>query len=265
MEDYVKLKDIPSLWGLKKGDRVFISSDITALGEICMAHGDKFKPNDLLDSVIEIIGPEGTILLPTYNWDFCHGGTFDYNKTKGKTGSLGNLALKRQDFKRTQHPIYSFAVWGKDQDYLCGLQNKSSFGEDSPFGYMSCCHVTNILIDVPFEHSFTFVHYLEQKKEHELEIHYRYHKDFTSLYRDKDGNEEMRTYSMFVRYLDLEPISSQERGEVIRKTLLDAGAMICFEINGIEFKKVNMSASEQPLVEYLKGGPYYGKMYHLKS
>ena len=263
MEEYIKLRDIPSQWGLKKGDRVFISSDITALGEVCLAHGDRFKPNDLLDAVIEAVGPEGTILLPTYNWDFCHGTTFDYYKTKGKTGALGLVALKRPGFKRTQHPIYSFAVWGKDQDFLCGLQNKSAFGEDSPFGYMNRCHVTNILIDVLLGHSFTFLHYVEEMKEKEMGIHYRYHKDFTATYRDGDGHEETRTYSMFVRYLDLEQVPPRE--PELRKRLLDSGAMRCITINGIEFKKVDMAASIPALVDHIKTGPYYGKIYHLKS
>ena len=213
--------------------------------------------------IIEIVGPTGTIILPTYNWGFCHGEVFDYRKTLGKTGGLGNIALKRKDFKRTKHPIYSFAVWGKDQEYLCKLQNKSSFEEESPFGYLRRNHAINILIDVPFDHSFTFTHYVEQMMEHELEIYYRYHKDFTSLYIDQDGNEEMRTYSMFVRYLDLEDIPS--RGEELRKALLDAGTLTCININGIEFKKVDLAASVPAIIEYLKVGPYYGKKYYQKS
>lgn len=263
MEEYIKLKDIPSKWGLKKGDSVFISSDITTLGEICLAHGDKFRPNDLLEGIMEVIGSTGTIILPTYNWGFCHGETFDYNKTKGKTGSLGNVALKRDDFKRTQHPIYSFAVWGKDQDYLCSLQNDSSFGEDSPFGYMNRHHVINIVIEVPLGHSFTYLHYIEEMKEHELKIYYRYHKDFTSLYRDNDGKEEERTYSMFVRYLDLEQVPPRETE--LRKRLLDSGAMTCISVNGIEFKIVDLAASVPALIEHIKTGPYYGKKYYQKS
>ena len=263
MEEYVNLKDIPSRWGLKQGDTVFVSSDITALGEICLEHGDKFRLNDLLDGVIEAVGPEGTILLPTYNWGFCRGETFDYNKTPGKTGSLGNVALKRNDFKRTQHPIYSFAVWGKDQDYLCGLDNTSSFEENSPFGYLRRSCATNIIINAPLEHSFTFTHYVEQMMEHELEIHYRYHKVFTSLYRDKDGKEEERAYSMFVRYLDLEPIPS--RGDELQQKLLDAGTLTLFYVNGVPFKKIDLAASVPAIIEYLKVGPYYGKIYHLKS
>lgn len=263
MEEYIKLKDIPSKWGLKKGDVVFISSDITALGEVCLANGEKFKANDLLDAVIETVGLTGTILLPTYNWGFCHGETFDYKKTKGKTGILGNAALRRDDFKRTQHPIYSFAVWGKDQEYLCGLQNKSAFSEESPFGYLRRNQAINIIINVPMEHSFTFTHYVEQMMEHDLEIHYRYHKDFTSVYRDADGNEEMQTYSMFVRYLDLEDIPS--RGDELQKTLQDAGSLTVFQENGVVFKRVDLASSVPAIIEYLKVGPYYGKKYYQKS
>lgn len=263
MEQYIKLKDIPLKWGLKKGDVVFISSDITSLGEICIAHGEKFKANDLLDAIIEVVGTTGTILLPTYNWGFCHGETFDYIKTKGKTGILGNAALRRDDFKRTQHPIYSFAVWGKGQEYLCGLQNKSAFSEESPFGYMRRNHAINIIIDVPMEHCFTFTHYVEQMMEHDLEIYYRYHKDFTSIYKNSDGKEEKRTYSMFVRYLDLEVIPS--RGNELQKALQDAGFLTLFQVNDVVFKRVDMAASIPAIIEYLKVGPYYGKKYYQKS
>ena len=124
-------------------------------------------------------------------------------------------------------------------------------------------HATNIIIDVQLGHSFTYLHYLEQLYSHELEIFYRYHKDFTALYRDKYGNEEMRTYSMFVRYLDLEEVPPRE--EELKKRLLDSGTMSCFNLNEIEFKKIDMAASVPALIEHIKTGPYYGKKYSLKS
>lgn len=83
-----------------------------------------------------IVGAEGTLLFHTFFWSFCHGGTFDYDKTLGETGILSNRALKRLDFIRTQHPIYSFAVWGKDARYLAALNNVDAFAHDSPFEYM---------------------------------------------------------------------------------------------------------------------------------
>ena len=43
------------------------------------------------------VGKNGTIFIPTYNWDFCKGKTFHYKKTRSQSGSLGNIALKRKD------------------------------------------------------------------------------------------------------------------------------------------------------------------------
>ena len=42
--------------------------------------------------------------------------TFDIEKSPSKTGTLGQLTLKRSDFSRTAHPIYSFSVFGKYKD-----------------------------------------------------------------------------------------------------------------------------------------------------
>ena len=58
-------------------------------------------------------------------------------------GSMGSFALKRKDFRRTKNPIYSFAVTGKDKDYLCNLNHNNCFDFDSPFGYLIKNHAKN--------------------------------------------------------------------------------------------------------------------------
>ena len=68
-------------------------------------------PHYDLDAIIEKVGPEGTILIPCFNWDFCKGKKFNYLETPPQIGSLPKIAFKREDFKRTKHPIYSFLVW----------------------------------------------------------------------------------------------------------------------------------------------------------
>lgn len=47
---------------------------------------------------------------------------------------------------------------------------------------------------------FTFMHYVEK----ELKVPYRYMKAFNSKYIDEQGEVEERTYSMYVRDLDIE-------------------------------------------------------------
>ncbi|MBO6149260.1 MAG: AAC(3) family N-acetyltransferase [Lachnospiraceae bacterium] len=195
---YVPLREIPGHFGLSMGDSVWIASDVKTLLYSCMEHGEKPDLNELIEGIIDCIGADGTILIPTFNWDFCKGKAFDIRKTPCRTGTLGKVALQREDFKRTQHPIYSFAVWGRDRELLSDMTNKSSFGADSPFSYCRERNAKNVFIDVECQHSFTFVHYVEEQEG----VSYRYLKDFTAPYIDWEGNESIRTYSMNVRDLD---------------------------------------------------------------
>lgn len=120
--------------GIKKGDILLVSSDVTQLILKLCGGIENFNRsiakkycNDIIDTLQNLIGEEGTLLFPTYNWGWCKGKPFIYEKTLGETGALGNAALKRTDFKRTKHPIYSFAVWGKDKDKLVSLNNVDSW------------------------------------------------------------------------------------------------------------------------------------------
>jgi len=185
---------------LSQGDRIFVSSDISRLAFSWHLDGEVFNANLFIESIMNVIGEDGTLVFPTYNWGFCKGIDFNYCETPSKVGALTNVALKREDFTRTKHPIYSFAVWGKDTRNLYALENKSSFGGDSPFAYFYDNHFTNLIIDLGFEDTGTFVHYCEEK----IGVPYRLNKDFTSGYIDETGTREMRTYSMYVRPLDIE-------------------------------------------------------------
>ncbi len=116
---YVKLKKIPEKLGLNKGDTLLVSSDLKGLLFQCLEHGDAADPNVFLESLMDAVGSEGTLLLPTFNWDFCKGITFDYRRTPCRTGSLGKAALKRKDFVRTKHPpLPLFRIVGKGKAVL---------------------------------------------------------------------------------------------------------------------------------------------------
>lgn len=185
---------------LQKEDKIFIASDIQKLGLQFYELGERFDLDYFIEKLQEEIGEKGTLIFPTYNWDFCKGVTFDYQKTKSKTGVLSQKALTRKDFVRTKHPIYSFAVWGKDSEKLYSMNNISSFGSDSPFAYFEEENYKMIFLDVSFTDSLTFTHYLEEK----LNVEYRFLKSFKGKYIDENNLESEREYSMYVRYLDFE-------------------------------------------------------------
>ena len=199
MSDYISYKKIPSVLKIEKGDVILLTSDITDLFLQCQENGEIMDVNILLDNFREAIGEEGTLLVPTYNWGFCQGKAFDYKKTPSKTGAIGNAALRRKDFTRTKHPIYSFAVWGKDAVKLAEMDNIESFGPDSPFAYLEQVNAKNVFIGASLRNSFTYIHYIEQK----LGAKYRYSKKFKSHYIDQNKVDTVKEYAMYVRDLDL--------------------------------------------------------------
>ena len=232
---YISYLDLPRQWGLQSGDCVLLSSDIMKLTFTAGRNGELFDRNRFLEAILEVIGTEGTLLIPTFNWDFCHGVAFDYRKTPCKTGTLGTVALRHPAFRRTQHPLYSFAVAGRDQELLCQMQNQSSFGDDSPFGYLEQHHGKSVLIDLHYTDCFTFVHHCEEQCGVNT---YRFPKTFTGQYIDAEGHESERSYSMLVRSYEL-----YEETDLtgIGYRLESEGAARLLMLNDIPFRIVDLS------------------------
>lgn len=177
---------------------IIIVSDMIKLIRHVQSTGNQFNGELFLESIKKIIKPYQTLLIPTYNWSFCHDIPFDYKNTPSAVGLLGNLALKDKDFKRTKHPIYSFAVFGKDKDMLCQLDYKRAFCKESIFGYIANTKSLQIGIGINI---YTIAHYIEEAEFYDV-IKYRYEKEFTNYYVDDSGDKQLKTYSMYVRDYD---------------------------------------------------------------
>ena len=71
--------------GIKEGDIVLVHSDSTAIMEIT---GLKWVDamNLLKDCFLTVLGDGGTLIVPTFNWDFCKGKTYVHEKTRSQAG-----------------------------------------------------------------------------------------------------------------------------------------------------------------------------------
>lgn len=194
-------EEIVGQFEIKKGDCIYLSSDIIGIALEFRKQKERLDQNKLIDTFIDAVGPEGTILIPTFNFDFSNHGYYDYINSKGTTGALGNTALARSDFKRTLHPLHSFAVWGADKDYLCSMENSNSFGTDSPFGYLIGRHARQVILGTDYLHALTFMHYAEST----CNVPYRYMKTFVGEYTTETGDKEIRSYIYPVRKLEIRP------------------------------------------------------------
>ena len=240
---------------IKLGEKLYIASDITQILIFHKKNNSEFKPDDLINYFLDKIGKKGTLIFPTFNWDFCRGVPFNYSKTSSKAGSLTRIALSRKDFIRTKHPIYSFAVKGFDQDALYELDDESGWGPKSLFKYFHENNAKNLFIGIDYKNGFTFDHYFEEK----VGVDYRYFKYFSADYIDRYGNKKLKKYKMYVRDLDkniVTAISNKMDDVLIKKK-----AYKKFFFKNIYFGLIEMKISGDVMLDDLKkqGGLIYQK------
>ena len=186
--------------GIEKGDIIDIASDMMTLLTKCRKGGKKFDADRFLDELKIAVGEEGTVMVRTFTWDFCHGVPFDIRTSPSRVGAFGNLAMKREDFRRTKHPIYSWMVCGKYADVLCNIDCKSSFGEGTIFDFLYKNDAKQITLGDAMSTACTQVHHAEAV----ANVLYRKEKTFSGQYTDEKGNSSIREYSMHVRPLNVD-------------------------------------------------------------
>lgn len=192
---------LSELWGrsgVRNGDMVLLHSSVRATLRRLKKLGFTMDVETILDSFLHVLGEDGTLLLPLFNFDFCQGAAFDIRNTPSQMGALTEAARLRGGAVRTGHPVYSFAALGKRLDLFRGLDNFSGYGPESPFSILHQHGGKIAVLDLPDQGSMTFYHHVEES----LGVDYRFHKRFTAPYIGWEGEVSDRTYGLFVRKLD---------------------------------------------------------------
>ena len=84
--------------GLSKGDVLLVHSSYKSFG------GIEGGPQTVIDAIRSILTDEGTLIVPTFNYDFCDGKPFDIKKTPSKMGIISELVRTDSNSKRTFDP-----------------------------------------------------------------------------------------------------------------------------------------------------------------
>jgi aminoglycoside 3-N-acetyltransferase len=158
----VSYRELISHLGIPPGSMLMVTADLTRLAMLSLRQEGEFRIGMFIESIQHHLGPEGTLIIPAFNFNLQDKGHFDPARSRPITGALAVEALKRPDFLRTLHPLHSFLVWGRHAGALASLKNRSSFGEDSPFAYMKDHHALMLLINTTISEAFTFVHHVEE-------------------------------------------------------------------------------------------------------
>jgi aminoglycoside 3-N-acetyltransferase len=145
-------------------------------------------------AIREIIGNNGTIVVPTFTFSFCRGEVFDIQKSQSKNGVFTEYIRKLTGSIRSHHGITSFSAIGKDAITMISTLDKTSYGPGSVPGNLRKGDCKVLQIGVPV---ISHTHYVERL----VGVEYRYNKDFNGTIRN-GSNEFEETFSLYVRRRD---------------------------------------------------------------
>jgi len=180
--------------GVKEGDTLLVHSSYKSLGEV------DGGPATVVRALETALGTDkdGTLVMPTFNFDFNKGVPWDVRKTRSKMGALTEIARMDPRSKRVFHPFYSFAILGKHAEMLGSLRYKSAYERNSVFGKLRDLDGKIMVIGLSYNDSMTFFHHIEQMEG----VDYRFLKQFTGEVTDENGNTYTDTFEMLVRDID---------------------------------------------------------------
>ncbi len=188
-EIIVKLGNV----GVKKGDLIYVASYMPILGN------SPSLLDDTIDALTEAVGKEGTVVMPTFNYDYCKGSLFDPTETPSQVGVLTENFRKRPGVLRSFSPPWcTFAACGKRSDEIVKIKGTSSFGIDGIPQYLYDANTRYVLLGCPYADAVIHIHWLEEK----FEVPYRYWKQFKGKVRIAGKIENNVSY-MFARRLDV--------------------------------------------------------------
>ncbi len=181
--------------GLKPGDTVMVHSSYKSFG------GVEGGPQTVIDALLTVLTPEGTLLMPAFTLSFCEQfnetgkGLFDLNNSPSENvGILAEFLRKMPATKRSADPIHSVSAYGKLADELTTITDKSTFGKDSVYGKLHRLNAWIMSLGVNYTSGGNFVHYVEEL----LGVDYRYYKDFSGEIVI-DGEKHLDTFTYYVR------------------------------------------------------------------
>ena len=128
MHEASAIKALSDDWkraGIHEGDTVLIQSDITRTMRRLIKRGFKATPQNILDSFLNTVTQNGTLIFPLFNFSFPVTKHFDIRNTPSQMGALTEAARRYPGAVRTGHPIYSFMVIGKQAKLFEGVDNVS--------------------------------------------------------------------------------------------------------------------------------------------
>lgn len=177
--------------GIAKGDIVIVHSSMEEMA--------KFNINavDLINHLLSVIGPEGTLVIPAFPYYKEHEEVLEYDREKTLcwTGFLPNIFLRFPGVIRSEFPYNSLAAKGPCAESMMkdNLLDDKVYGSHSAWAYCSEHHAKVLFLGTPAFHTTTVSHICEDRLGEKWPIK-QFHRKQKFLLKEKGESKPFEAY-----------------------------------------------------------------------
>jgi len=166
--------------GVQKGDVIFSHVGMGFLGKPKEGSDKDSVARIIVDAFREVLGPEGTLIVPTYTYSFCRKEEYDAATSPSLVGYFTEAFRIMPGVLRSREPIFSAAGFGPRVVELFRDLPPTSFGVDCLYDRLVRKDASICNIGVGFRYA-TFIHYVEKS----VGVPYRFDKTFSGIIREE--------------------------------------------------------------------------------
>jgi len=183
---------------------VVVHSALYGLGEM------RADVDGVLGVLLNGLGSDRTLVMPTFNYDFCRGRAYSHHHTVSQVGVLTERFRMLPGVVRSPHPIYSFAALGPKAQVVCRHEGPTVWGAGTPFEAFLETDALYMMLGVTWERACTQFHRAEEL----VGVPYRYWKEFKG---EADFGQGLRSYRTRMYVRKLEPKNRIDFSPIVRR------------------------------------------------
>jgi aminoglycoside N3'-acetyltransferase len=178
--------------GASEYENIFVHSNLGFLGKI----EESLSPVVEVLDTLETFSSNVNIILPAFTYSLTRGQTYDPLDPGGidEMGLLSMLAFKR-GYDRSNDPMFGLLAKGPAASEIIRCEFNKSFGPGSAF--RKIMDARSLILLICAGGGSTLVHEIE----FELNVGYRFQKEFTGKIKNRDQNIETINWTTYVRNL----------------------------------------------------------------
>jgi aminoglycoside 3-N-acetyltransferase len=203
--------------GIKKGSCLFIHSGWSQF------YNFQGNPKELIEAILDEIGPEGTLAMPAFPFKQDPSVVFDVKKTPSGAGYLTEILRRFPNVKRSINLMHSVCAIGSQSDFLTKDHHHSITPWDKNSPYYRLKEIDALILGLGVgKHlsTATCLHCVESLLKDKLPFFSNIFKsEITYQYRDYDNN--INSHKMYVRIsskLDTKKISKYMDKKIFNET-----------------------------------------------